>query len=56
MTADHQRRSVCHDALVSAADHQTLRRQDAADDAWVALWNDDEAHPPDAGLGHRVTS
>jgi hypothetical protein len=85
MTADHRRRSVCHDALVSAADHQTLRvlegryvleraasdveiprdgevlavvrgpdggacmrRQDAADDAWVALWNGDEAHPPDA--------
>ena len=77
-------RSVCHDALVSVADHQTLRvlegryvlerasdvevardgevlavvhgpdggacmrRRDAADDAWVALWNGDEAHPPDA--------
>ncbi len=78
-------RSVCHDALVSVADHQTLRvlegryvleraasdvevardgevlavvrgpdggarmrREDAADDAWVALWNGDEAHPPDA--------
>jgi uncharacterized protein len=73
---------VCDDALVSVADHQTLRvlegryvlerapevardgevlavvrgpdggarmrRQDAADDAWVALWNGDEAHPPDA--------
>jgi hypothetical protein len=25
-----------------------MRRQDAADDAWVALWNGDEAHPPDA--------
>ena len=24
-----------------------MRRQDAADDAWVALWNGDEAHPPD---------
>jgi hypothetical protein len=82
---DHQTRSVCDDALVSVADHQTLRvlegryvlqravsdvevardgevlavvrgpdggacmrRQDAADDAWVALWNGDEAHPPDA--------
>jgi hypothetical protein len=76
---------VCDDALVSVADHQTLRvlegryvleravsdiefardsevlavvhgpdggacmrRQDGADDAWVALWNGDEAHPPDA--------
>jgi uncharacterized protein len=76
---------VCDDALVSVADHQTLRvlegryvlerlvvpaveardgevlavvhgpdggacmrRQDAADDAWVAMWNGDEAHPPDA--------
>ena len=76
---------MCDDALVSAADHQTLRvlegryvleravpdvevardgevlaivrgpdcgacmrRQDAAGDAWVALWNGDEAHPPDA--------
>jgi hypothetical protein len=25
-----------------------MRRQDAAADAWVALWNGDEAHPPDA--------
>ena len=25
-----------------------MRRQDAAGDAWVALWNGDEAHPPDA--------
>lgn len=25
-----------------------MRRQDAADGAWVALWNGDEAHPPDA--------
>ena len=25
-----------------------MRRQDAAHDAWVALWNGDEAHPPDA--------
>lgn len=25
-----------------------MRRNDAADDAWVALWNGDEAHPPDA--------
>lgn len=75
--------SLCNDALVSGADHQTLRvlegryvleraspdveadvdvlaivrgpdggacmrRKDAADDAWVALWNGDEAHPPDA--------
>jgi len=76
---------VGDDALVSVADHQTLRvlegryvleravsdielahdgevlavvrgpdggacmrRQDAADDAWVALWNGDEAHPPEA--------
>lgn len=83
--AGHQARSVCEDALVPVADHQTLRvlegryvleravsdvevardgevlaivrgpdggacmrRQDAADDAWVALWNGDEAHPPDA--------
>ena len=83
--AGHQTPSVCDDALVSVADHQTLRvlegryvleravsdigvardgevlaivrgpdggacmrRQDAADDAWVALWNGDEAHPPDA--------
>lgn len=84
MTPDHQPRTTCDDALMSAADHQTLRvlegryvlertapdveaadgevlavvhgpdggarmrRQDAADDAWVALWNGDEAHPPDA--------
>jgi hypothetical protein len=25
-----------------------MRRQDEAADAWVALWNGDEAHPPDA--------
>jgi len=25
-----------------------MRRHDAADDAWIALWNGDEAHPPDA--------
>ena len=25
-----------------------MRRQDAADDAWVALWNGDKAHPPEA--------
>ena len=25
-----------------------MRRQDAADDAWVALWNGDAVHPPDA--------
>jgi hypothetical protein len=25
-----------------------MRRRDGADDAWVALWNGDEAHPPDA--------
>jgi hypothetical protein len=79
------RRHRCDDALVSVADHQTLRvlegryvleravpgievgrdgqvlaivrgpdggacmrRQDAAGDAWVALWNGDDAHPPDA--------
>ena len=83
--AGHQARSECDDALVSLAEHQTLRvlegryvlgrgmpgmevardgevlavvhgpdggacmrRQDAAEDAWVALWNGDEAHPPDA--------
>ena len=76
---------MCDDALVSVADHQTLRvlegryvleraapaveivldsavlafvrgpdggacmrRADAGDDAWVALWNGDRAHPPDA--------
>ena len=84
ITVDHQPQSVCDDALVSVADHQTLRvlegryvlerapdvevardgevlavvrgpdggacmrRLDAADDAWVALWNGDEARPPDA--------
>jgi hypothetical protein len=25
-----------------------MRRQDAAEDAWAALWNGDAAHPPDA--------
>jgi hypothetical protein len=25
-----------------------MRRRDAADGAWAALWNGDEAHPPDA--------
>ena len=25
-----------------------MRRRDTADDAWVALWNGDAAHPPDA--------
>ena len=25
-----------------------MRRRDDADDAWVALWNGDEAHPPEA--------
>lgn len=25
-----------------------MRREDAADHGWVALWNGDEAHPPDA--------
>ena len=25
-----------------------MRRRDGADDAWVALWNGDEAHPPNA--------
>jgi hypothetical protein len=25
-----------------------MRRDDAADDAWIALWNGEEAHPPDA--------
>ena len=25
-----------------------MRRQDADDDGWIALWNGDEAHPPDA--------
>lgn len=25
-----------------------MRRNDAADDGWAALWNGDAAHPPDA--------
>jgi hypothetical protein len=25
-----------------------MRRRDAAEDAWVAFWNGDAAHPPDA--------
>jgi hypothetical protein len=25
-----------------------MRRRDTPDDAWVALWNGDEPHPPDA--------
>ncbi|MHA3704581.1 ACT domain-containing protein [Jatrophihabitans sp. YIM 134969] len=25
-----------------------MRRRDDADDAWIAFWNGDEAHPPDA--------
>ncbi len=25
-----------------------MRREDATHDGWVALWNGDEAHPPDA--------
>ena len=25
-----------------------MRRDDTADDGWVAFWNGDEAHPPDA--------
>jgi hypothetical protein len=25
-----------------------MRRKDTANDGWVALWNGDEAHPPDA--------
>ena len=25
-----------------------MRRDDAGEDAWVALWNGDEAHPPEA--------
>lgn len=25
-----------------------MRRQDEAEDGWVALWNGDAAHPPDA--------
>ena len=25
-----------------------MRRRDTADDAWVALWNGEAAHPPDA--------
>jgi hypothetical protein len=25
-----------------------MRRRDEADGAWAALWNGDEAHPPDA--------
>ena len=26
----------------------TMRRDDTAEDAWVALWNGDDAHDPDA--------
>jgi hypothetical protein len=26
----------------------TMRRDDTADDAWVALWNGDDAHDPEA--------
>jgi hypothetical protein len=26
----------------------TMRRDDTADDAWVAIWNGDDAHDPDA--------
>ena len=25
-----------------------MRRRDTAEDGWVALWNGDEAHPPEA--------
>ncbi|WP_029113794.1 ACT domain-containing protein [Mycobacterium sp. URHB0044] len=44
---------VAGDAEVLAVVHgpdggACMRRQDHADDAWVALWNGDEAHPPDA--------
>jgi hypothetical protein len=44
---------VARDSEVLAVVHgpdggACMRRQDGADDAWVALWNGDEAHPPDA--------
>ena len=36
-------------AVVSGPDGGArMRRNDDADDAWVALWNGDAAHPPDA--------
>jgi hypothetical protein len=36
-------------ALVRGPDSGAcMRRQDAADDAWVELWNGDQAHPADA--------
>lgn len=36
-------------ALVRGPDGVTaMRRNDAADDAWVALWNGDDAHDPEA--------
>jgi hypothetical protein len=36
-------------ALVLSPDGgATMRRDDTAEDAWVALWNGDDAHDPDA--------
>lgn len=36
-------------ALVSGPDGRTeMRRDDTAEDAWVALWNGDDAHDPEA--------
>jgi hypothetical protein len=36
-------------ALVFSPDGgATMRRDDSAEDAWVALWNGDDAHDPDA--------
>jgi len=33
-----------------------MRRDDTAEDAWVALWNGDDAHDPDAPLSSRVAN
>ena len=46
-------RTVAYDAdllaLVLGPDGgATMRRDDTAEDAWVALWNGDDAHDPDA--------
>jgi hypothetical protein len=36
-------------ALVIGPDGATaMRREDSAEDTWVALWNGDDAHDPDA--------
>ncbi len=44
---------TAHDPEVLATVHgpdggACMRRRDGADDAWVALWNGDAAHPPEA--------